>query len=204
MKELEKTRRLSIAAVLSILVLLIALLSYKRPEHLFTKTTDEALSYISNTSIFLEKEEISTNKYIVDIRNNSDFERGHLNTATNIYGPEFFNKKNKASFDALFATDKEIVLVGGNTDETIPIFMTLYRMGIENVKLGKVKQYFENNEFIVQNEPLEKEEQNVREFIKTSIKKAAIKKVKPKPIASKPKKVIPKKKKKKMPIEGGC
>lgn len=204
MKELEKTRRLSIAAVISILALVIALVSYKRPEHIFTKNTEEALSYISNSDIFLEKENISQNHYLIDIRNNFDFERGHIVDATNLYGPELFNEKNEPIFTALFSTEKEIALIGSNTDQTIPVFMTLYRMGIEDIKIVNAVQYFENNELIVQTEILEKEKQNIQEFIETSIKKAAIKNVKPKPIPPKPKKVIPKKKKKKMPIEGGC
>jgi len=42
MKELEKTKRISIASVLFILVVLIGLLTYKRPKHMYavnSKTT---------------------------------------------------------------------------------------------------------------------------------------------------------------------
>ena len=48
MKELEKTKRISIAAVLTILVVLIALLSYKRPKHLYTVNTHDTLEKITN------------------------------------------------------------------------------------------------------------------------------------------------------------
>ena len=43
MKELEKTKRISIAAVLTILLVIIALLSYKRPSHLYTESVDKSL-----------------------------------------------------------------------------------------------------------------------------------------------------------------
>lgn len=204
MKELEKTRRLSIAAVLSILALVIALVSYKRPEHVFTKTSDDALAYISQNDIFLDQNEITEDQYLLDIRNNFDFNRGHLKNSKNVYGPELFNEKNQAIFEELKATEKDVVLIGKNTDQTIPVFMTLYQLGIEDIKVVNAEQFFKDNELVVKTENLEKQEQNIQEFIETSIKKATAKKVKPKPVIVQPKKVIPKKKKKKMPIEGGC
>lgn len=204
MKELEKTRRLSIAAVLSILALVIALVSYKRPENIFSKTSEDALVYISENDIFIDQNEITEDHFLLDIRNNFDFNRGHLNNSKNVYGPELFNEKNEAIFEALKSTEKVVVLIGENSDQTIPVFMTLYQLGLENLRIVNAKQFFEHNELIVQTESLEKQEQNIQEFIETSVKKAAAKKVKPKPVIVKPKKVIPKKKKKKMPIEGGC
>lgn len=204
MKELEKTRRLSIAAVLSILALVIALVSYKRLEHVFTKTSDDALAYISQNDIFLDQNEITEDQYLLDIRNNFDFNRGHLKNSKNVYGPELFNEKNQAIFEELKATEKDVVLIGKNTDQTIPVFMTLYQLGIEDIKVVNAEQFFKDNELVVKTENLEKQEQNIQEFIETSIKKATAKKVKPKPVIVQPKKVIPKKKKKKMPIEGGC
>ena len=43
MKELEKTKRISIATTLFILIVLIALLAYKRPKHLYTVNTLDTL-----------------------------------------------------------------------------------------------------------------------------------------------------------------
>ena len=48
MKELEKTKRISIAAVVTILLVIIALLSYKRPNHLYTESIENSLELVSN------------------------------------------------------------------------------------------------------------------------------------------------------------
>lgn len=204
MKELEKTRKLSIVAVLSILVLVIALVSYKRPKHVFTKTTQEALEYVSSETMFLNYEQLTENDLIIDIRNKFDFDGGHLPNAQNLFAPELFNTKNEAVFETLFNTDKRIALIGNNTNECISLFTTLYRMGCENIVIVNATQNIVNNELIVKEENLEKEQQNIDDFIKASIKKASLSKIKPKPTPPKPKKIIPKKKKKKMPMEGGC
>ena len=48
MKELEKTKRISIAAVLTILVVIIGLLTYKRPKHIYTTNTQDTLEKVTN------------------------------------------------------------------------------------------------------------------------------------------------------------
>ena len=50
MKELEKTKRISIAAVITILVVLIAVLSYKKPKHLYANNTKSTLEKITNNN----------------------------------------------------------------------------------------------------------------------------------------------------------
>ena len=44
MKELEKTKRISISAVLFILVIIIALLAYERPKHIYAENTASTLN----------------------------------------------------------------------------------------------------------------------------------------------------------------
>ena len=63
MKELEKTKRISIAAVLTILVVIIALLSYKRPKHIYAVNTQETLEKITTNNYFVSLNEIDNYDY---------------------------------------------------------------------------------------------------------------------------------------------
>jgi hypothetical protein len=87
--------------------------------------------------------------------------------------------------------------------------MVLYQLGYENIKILSVENSYYQNKLITKDVSLENPVADVNAFIQESIKKKeeAMKKAKvvnkPKTIPA-PKKVIPIKKKKKMPVEGGC
>ena len=204
MKELEKTKRISIAAVLTILIVLIALLSYKKPKHLYKNSAGEMLENIASTSNFVDLDKIDGTMQLIDVRNIYEFEKGHLENAINIYAPELLNAHNSTTLDLLVEQDKTLVLYGGTPDETLAPYMVLYQLGYTNIKLLPIILQYEQNELISESVKIELSKYNIPEYIKESIKKAAIK---PKPVIKyvpPPKKVVPKKKKKKMPVEGGC
>jgi len=78
MKELEKTKRISVAAVLFILVVIIALLAYERPKHLYKVNTEVALNKLLTKDYFVDLKEINNPEFVlIDIRNQYVFEKGH-------------------------------------------------------------------------------------------------------------------------------
>ncbi|REE82178.1 rhodanese-related sulfurtransferase [Lutibacter oceani] len=205
MKELEKTKRISIASVLFILVIIIGLLAYKRPKHLYSENTISTLEKISTNEYFVTLNDINTpDNVLVDIRNQFEYEKGHLENAINIYAPEILTDENSEIFEKLKTDNKTIILYGNTPSDVVSPYMILYQLGIDNIKiLSSEITYFENN-LISKDVAIEKYQNDVNAFIQESIKKAAIE-VKPKPdIVKTPKKIIPIKKKKKMPVEGGC
>ena len=203
MKELEKTKRISIAAVLSILVVIIALLSYQRPKHMYTINAQNTLDKISEVDYFVPFEDINTTDYVlIDVRSNFEYNKGHLENAINIYTPEILSDENTLRIKELNATDKTMLLYGSNPDEVIAPFMLLYQLGYTNTKILTIENHFHQNKLMTENVRIEHPVADIKGFIEASVKKAAMKpKPIPKPII---KKVIPKKKKKKMPVEGGC
>jgi rhodanese-related sulfurtransferase len=210
MKELEKTKRISIAAVLTILLVLIALLSYKRPKHLYAANTNEALQQISSPDYLMAQKDIDmANQAIIDVRTQIDFDKGHLENAINMYAPEILNNDNSDLLKDLKDKGKTLVLYGNNPTEAIAPYMVLYQLGYENIKILSVENSYYQNKLITKDVSLENPVADVNAFIQESIKKKeeAMKKAKvvnkPKTIPA-PKKVIPIKKKKKMPVEGGC
>ncbi len=205
MRELEKTKRISIASVLFILVILIAFLAYKRPKHLYRENTKSTLEKITKENYFINLTELKDiNTVLVDIRSLFDFEKGHLENAINIYAPEILNDTNSDFFDELKDNNTLIILYGNTPNEVIAPYMLLYQLGYTNIKILTVEITYSQNKVISKDVEIEKSKYDINGFILESIKKASVK-AKSKPVVVKtPKKIIPIKKKKKLPVEGGC
>lgn len=205
MKELEKTKRISIASVLFILVVLIALLSYKKPKHLYALNTKNTLENITTDNYFISLENITgTENVIIDVRNQYEFEKGHLDNALNMYTPEILSDENTEILNKIKNENKTIVLYGSNTNDVTVPFLLLYQLGYTNLKIASINNSYFQNQLISKNDTIEKIIVDIKAFIQESIKKAS---VVPKPVSVKivtPKKVITVEKKKKKPAEGGC
>jgi rhodanese-related sulfurtransferase len=203
MKELEKTKRISIAAVLTILLVLVALLSYKRPAYMYTQDINDALESVTSEDYFVNYKDLKSTDYaLIDLRSQIDFEKGHIEDAINIYAPEILTEDNFKTIKTLQEDSKTIAFYGYQPNEAIAPFMILKQLGIENIKILKSNLNYNQDELVVSDATVEDNLYDVNKFIAESVKKAAVKpKPKPKPVV---KKVVPKKKKKKMPVEGGC
>ena len=205
MKELEKTKRISIAAVLFILVVIIGLLTYKRPKHNYAVNTKSTLEKLTNENYLVTLNELNNPDYVlVDIRNQYEFDKGHLENAINIYAAEILSDNNSKVFKELKASNKTAVLYGNNPQEPNAPFLILYQLGFDNIKLLAVENSYLQNKLITKNSKIEESEANITAFINESVKKAAIVPVPIIKIVAPPKKVITIEKKKKAPAEGGC
>lgn len=210
MKELEKTKRISVAAVISILIVIIALLSYKRPKHLYSVNTHDTLEKITNTNYLIAQNDIDdTNSVLIDIRNQFEFDKGHIENAINMSAPEILNEENSDILKNLKEENKILVLYGNNPNEAIAPFMLLSQLGFDSIKILSVENSYFQNKLITKDVTAESSAPDINSFIQESIKRSqeAMDKAKvaPKPkITTIPKKIIPVVKKKKMPVEGGC
>lgn len=207
MKELEKTKRISIAAVLTILVVLIGLLSFKRPKNLYKDTVKTSLEYITNNDYFITLDAALNNNdaVIIDIRGEYAYGLGHIANAINIDARDILNEDNLESLKKYEAENKTIAMYGNTPNEVVPPFMILQQLGFDNLKIITVDNTFQHNKFITQGTTIEKPIADIRSFIDESVKKAAA--AAAVPVVKKtiqPKKVIPVPKKKKAPVEGGC
>lgn len=210
MKELERTKRISISAVLFLLVIIIAVLAFKQPKHIFVNNTKTTLQKIIAKEYILTLDQfnaIDSSQYaLIDVRRNFEFSKGHLNNAINISIHQAFNENTTEFLRNLKNGNKTIILYGKNPDEANSAWMLLYQLGYENVKILSVKTEFTDNKFQVKNSAIEKPAVNFAQVMKKATEKPkkikVIKKVAPKKVA--PKKVIPKPKKKKRVPEGGC
>ena len=204
MKELEKIKRISIASTLFILAVLIGLLTYKRPKYMYALNTKDTLEKITSDNYLITLNDLNNPDYVlIDVRNQFEFEKGHLKNAINIYTPDILSDKNSGLFDELKETNKTAVLYGNNPQEVNAPFLILYQLGYDNIKLLAIDNSYLQNKLITKNSDIEKSEADITTFINESRENASIEQ-KVEDIIKAPKRVITVQKRKKKPAEGGC
>lgn len=202
MKELEKIKQISIASVLFILIIIIGLLTYKRPKNNYKHNTKSTLEKLSSLNYFASLEDINDkNNLLIDVRSAYEFDKGHLSKAINIHTPDFLKESSLNLFKDLKSADKTAILYGENPHEVNMPFMFLYQLGYENVKILTAKNSYINNKLTTKIVEVEKYKNDVVAFINKSRKNANVKTIEK---ISIPKKTVTVKKKKKRIAEGGC
>lgn len=206
MKELERTKRISISAVLFLLIILIGVVTFKKPKHVFEKDTATTLGKIIEKDHFLSLEgfnSIDPSQYILlDVRSNFEYTKGHIKEAINISTHQTFSDGNTKLLRSLKNGDKTIIVYGENPDNADSAWMLLYQLGYENVKILSIETKYTDGKFQVKNYDLEKPSVNYAQVMqKAQSSSGIINETKKK---TSPKKVIPKPKKKKRVAEGGC
>ena len=203
MKELEKTKRISIVSTLFILAVLIGLFTYKRPKNTYAFTTKSTLEKLSNDNYFISLNDTSTqNNVLIDVRNAYEFEKGHLYNAININTPDLLNDENLELLKEYKNTNKTVVLYGNNPQEINLPFLLLYQLGYDNIKLLPVEITYHQNKLITKKYDVETSKTNIKDFINQSIKNADSDAIIPN--ANPIKKTIVVRQKKKKKAEGGC
>jgi len=208
MKELEKTRRISISAILFLLVIVIGLLTFKKPEYIFTNSSEKTLEFVmgqSHVMALKEMQKLDAESYLlIDVRSNFDYSKGHMKNAVNIPKSQLLEPKSKEIIDAAIKNNQPLILYGENPETANAACMLLFQLGYEQIKLLSIESFYENMEFHVKSLTVETPLYDYSDTMQKA-KIQTIKKVTPKtkPQPAKKKVITKPKKKKKMP-EGGC
>ncbi len=209
MKELERTKRISVSAVLFLLIIIIGVLTFRKPKYVFENDTTITLQKIITKDYIMTQDEfnsIDPSQYVlIDIRSNFEYAKGHFKDAVNISTHQVFDDSSSELLNNLKNGNKTIFIYGKNPDEADSAWMLLYQLGYENVKILCVETNYIDNKFQVKNYALEKPSVNYAQVMLLA-KNSAKKSEESKKIVTKktPKKVTPKPKKKKRVPEGGC
>ena len=190
------------------LVIIISLLTFKKPEFNFVNSSEKTLEFISNhdhTLTLTDFQKLDTASFLlIDVRNNFDYSKGHLANAINIPKSQLLDPFSTKIFKEVAANNKPIIVYGENPETANAACIFMYQLGYDQIKLLSVRSFYDNKEFQITSFDVEKP---LFDFAET-MKKASIqpiKKVSPKKQAPpKKKKVITKPKKKKKMPEGGC
>jgi rhodanese-related sulfurtransferase len=141
MKELNRTDRLTIAAILFAVILVIGLITIKEPDIPYSLTLDETVDMVVTSNDVISQEEYynsltKDNKYfIVDVRNPVDYQTSHIDRAKNIPIQEILNHKNLENFTALAKDGLTIILYGKDQLEANGAWMILKQTGYSNVRI---------------------------------------------------------------------
>ena len=204
MKELERTKRISISAVLFLLVILIGFLTFKRPKYVFEKNTASTLEKVIKKDYIVSLNDLDTmdsSKYaIIDIRSNYEYAKGHMKDAVNISSHDIFNDSSIEFLDNLKTNCQTIILYGKDPDNANTGWMLLYQLGYDNVKILCIETDYVDKTFQIKNAPLEKPNVNFAQVMASAKSKKSENLIIEKP----KKKVITAPKKKKRLPEGGC
>ena len=206
MKELEKVKRISIVSTLFILAILVGILTFERPKHMYTIDTASALNTLADNDYLISIEDMNNpNMVLIDVRSQYEYNKGYLANAINMHGVEILEEDNQSILNEIKDTNKTALLYGKNPEEANIPFMILYQLGFDNIKLLAARIDYTQNKIQTYPYLVEKPEGDIKAYIDESVKKAQavstkiVNQVKPQP-----KKVIPVVKKKKRPVEGGC
>jgi rhodanese-related sulfurtransferase len=138
MKELLKTKRITIGVFAFVLIIIIGFLTLKEPKNnykitpiemvedlplIYQVTPDEAMELMYDTATVF-----------VDIRSINDFEKGHLENAINIPVPNLLLKENTDLFDQWFKDSIIVVLYGNDELQANAPWMLMYELGYTNTR----------------------------------------------------------------------
>ena len=136
MRELLRTKRITIAVIVFIFILIIGFLTAEKPVYTYRITPKEMLAELP-LIYFLTPDEAMDLMYdsstvFVDIRSIYDYDLGHLENAINIPIPELLLKENKPRFEKWKKDSVTVVLYGNDEREAVNPWMLLYELGYTN------------------------------------------------------------------------
>jgi rhodanese-related sulfurtransferase len=142
MQELIRTNRLLMVVAAFVLVIIIGLVTFKKPEVKYVLSPSESLALLSDTASDITPERAavllgdSSGKVVfVDVRNSVAFGKGHLKNAVNIPVRELFSKKSRTIFRDIAKTGQTVVMYGETEQQALGPWIMLRQTGYNNVKL---------------------------------------------------------------------
>ena len=142
MEELNKTNRLTMIVSAILLVIIIGLITFQRPDVKYVLSPSESLTMLSDPALVITPDQVaallkdsSGKTVLIDVRNSISFERGHINNAINIPVRELFSSKNKSFFKEIEKSGQTAILYGETQQQANGPWLMLHQTGFKNVKL---------------------------------------------------------------------
>lgn len=214
MKELTKTRRLTISTIVFVFILVIGFLTFRTPNlvyELSPESTIEELYNIENEMIPDEMMDIlaygDSNVVLIDVRDPYEYDKGYLGEAINIPVSEILMEKSISFFQEMKKDSVIVILYGQDQLDANGPWMLLHQLGFYNIKilLGGY-DYLANEEIDYYDMPeiplylVEEPQINYAEFIENASSNSG----QINEQIEEPKQIAPVKRKKKVVAEGGC
>lgn len=214
MKELKRTRRLITATIIFLIIIIIGLLTFRKPDFEYQLSTQEMLEElynIDNEMIPDEAMEIlayGDSSYIfIDLRNPYEYDKGFLGDALNIPVSDILEKESIEFFKQMESDSVTVVFYSNTQREANGSWMLLKQLGLQNIKvLMGGYCYITNEDIDYYNLPEIPEyfvEEPFMDFV-SFMEEASNSSIQDQTSKTEVKTVVPVKRKKKIISEGGC
>ena len=142
MREKDKTRSLSFAALIFVLIIIIGLAFTRKPDHVFTLTPQQTITAIQSAGMEISPAEAiksakaNDKKYVfVDLRSPYDFEMGNIPGSVNIPANRILEKESLEFFDETVGQPATVVLYHASQSAATGPWMLLLQMGYSHIKI---------------------------------------------------------------------
>lgn len=142
MDELNKTNRLTIAVVAFAIVIIIGMITFRRPEVTYKLSPAESLALLNNPALLVTPAQTtslmsdSAGKYVfIDVRNSIAYGQGHIKNAINIPVRELLSKKNRQIIHEIESANQTAILYGESQQQACGPWLMLHQTGFSSVKL---------------------------------------------------------------------
>ncbi len=133
MKELKQTNKIFIAGIVFFSLILLGVLTAKKPVLPYKITAKEALKLVGDTSKMVSIKNIPSNAQWIDVRNQYEFAKGHIEKATNVYAADLFEPFSIRYFEQLKKEGKKVILYGQDINEASDPWLILSQLGFDNI-----------------------------------------------------------------------
>lgn len=142
MVELTRTKTITIAIIAFFIFIIIGLLTIAYPKYYYKSDPSEMLELVQKDSFKISPKALAgeilnknQNIVLVDIRSQFEYSKGNINGSINIPANNILDDENFNKFTDFQKQNKTIILYGTDIVEANVPFMTLYPLGIHNIKL---------------------------------------------------------------------
>jgi rhodanese-related sulfurtransferase len=137
-----RTNRIFLAALLFVFIIIIILLGMKSPAVNF-KMTPEAIAamlrepgnQVSPVELYKKMSNGDKSQVLVDVRSTDEFSKGHIQTSVNIPIRELLEKRSLSFLRELEKSDTKAILYGDDQLQANGPWMVLKQLGFNNIKV---------------------------------------------------------------------
>jgi rhodanese-related sulfurtransferase len=141
MKELNRTDRLTIATILVAIILVIGLMTIRKPEINYSRSLDETIRLVNESGDIILPEEVhnlpaaSGSFILVDTRDPVAYRKSHIDQAINIPVQDILQSENLKVFTKLSKENGTIIIYGNDRLEANGAWMILKQLGFDNIRV---------------------------------------------------------------------
>lgn len=214
MKELTKTRRLTISIIVFVFILVIGFLTFRSPNLVYELSPELAIEELYNIENEMIPDEMmdilaygDSNSVLIDLRDPYEYGKGYLGEAINIPVSEILEEESLSFLQEMKEDSVTVILYAKDQMDANGPWMLLRQLGFDNIKilLGGY-DYMANEDIDYYDMPeiplylVEEPQLNFAEFIENASQSTG----QIDEQIEKPKQIAPVKRKKKVVAEGGC